>query len=74
MSIRLPPVLVRVLGPDGDEVTCEVCFEELDRYVDAVLAGATPEAVVPGMAAHLEGCPACGEEYESLRALAYPRR
>jgi hypothetical protein len=24
---------------------------------------------VPGMRAHLEGCPACSEEYESLRAL-----
>ena len=24
-------------------------------------------AAVPGMRAHLEGCPACSEEYESLR-------
>jgi hypothetical protein len=24
---------------------------------------------VPGMAAHLEGCPACREDYESLLAL-----
>ena len=32
-------------------------------------AGADAEAAVPGMAAHLEGCPACREDYESLRAM-----
>jgi hypothetical protein len=25
---------------------------------------------VPGLRAHLDGCPACREEHESLRALA----
>jgi hypothetical protein len=61
--------LRRLLGPGGPEVTCEECFEELDRYVELELAGADLEAAVPGMRAHLEGCPACGEEHESLRAL-----
>ena len=50
-----------VLGPEGPEVTCEECFEYLDEYVEG--------REVPGMAAHLEGCPACREEYESLVAL-----
>ena len=66
---QLSPVLRRLLGPGRPEVTCEVCFDELDRYVDLELAGADAEAAVPGMAAHLRGCPACSEEYESLRAL-----
>jgi len=61
--------LLRLLGPAGPEVGCERCFEELDRYVELELAGADAEAVVPGMRAHLAGCPACGEEHESLRAL-----
>jgi len=61
--------LGRLLGPDGPEVSCEVCFAELDRYVDLELAGADAEAAVPGMAAHLHGCPACGEEHDSLLAL-----
>ena len=64
------PVLRRLPGPGRPEVTCEVCFDALDRYVDLELAGADAEAAVPGMAAHLQGCPACSEEYESLRALA----
>ena len=66
---ELSPVLRRLLGPGRPEVTCEVCFDELDHYVDLELAGADAEAAVPGMAAHLLGCPACSEEHESLRAL-----
>ena len=35
--------LRRVLGPAGPELTCEQCFEELDRYVEAELAGIRAE-------------------------------
>jgi hypothetical protein len=31
--------------------------------------GADADAAVPGMRAHLQGCPACGEDHRSLRAL-----
>jgi hypothetical protein len=62
--------LVRtLLGPDGPELTCEQCFEQLDRYVELELAGADAEAGVPAMGAHLEGCPACREDHASLLAL-----
>ena len=64
------PLLSRLLGPEGPEVSCEVCFERLDEYVEHELAGRDPERAVPGMAAHLAGCPACREEHESLRDLA----
>jgi hypothetical protein len=62
--------LARLLGPEGPELTCDACFEELDRYVELALSGGGAEAAIPGMAAHLEGCPACAEEHESLKALA----
>jgi hypothetical protein len=58
-----------LLGPDGPEVSCEECFEHLDEYVEAELAGEDAEARVPGMRAHLDGCPACREDHESLREL-----
>jgi hypothetical protein len=61
-------VLARLLGPAGPEISCEACFEQLDRYVELELAGDDAEAVVPGMRAHLEGCPACAEDHESLLA------
>ncbi len=59
-----------LLGPAGPELTCEECFEQLDRYVELELAGRDAHVEVPGMAAHLEGCPACREEHASLLALA----
>ena len=61
--------LERLLGPTGPDIGCEECFERLDEYVDAEVAGRDPEGAVPGMAAHLAGCPACREEHESLRDL-----
>jgi hypothetical protein len=61
--------LARVLGPAAPEVTCEVCFEELDRFVELEVAGENAEAAVPGMSAHLTGCPACADDHAALRAL-----
>jgi predicted anti-sigma-YlaC factor YlaD len=62
-------MLDRLLGPGELEVSCEECFAELDRYVDLEVAGANADAAVPGLRAHLAGCSACREDYESLRAL-----
>jgi hypothetical protein len=61
--------LGRLLGPPGPEVGCDVCFDELDRYVELELAGADADAAIPGLRAHLDGCPACREEHDSLYAL-----
>ena len=38
-----------LLGPAGPELTCEECFEQLDRYVELELAGGDADAEVPGM-------------------------
>lgn len=67
---RRKPLLDRLLGPTTSEVGCEECFERLDEYVELELAGADVEGKIPGLRAHLEGCPACREEYEGLRELA----
>ena len=61
--------LARALGPADPELGCDECFEHLDRYVEIELAGGDADAAVPGMSAHLEGCPACSEEHDSLVAL-----
>jgi hypothetical protein len=68
-SNRISEVLARLLGPGRPELTCEQCFKELDRYVELEVAGADADAKIPGMRAHLEGCPACGEDYASLKDL-----
>ncbi len=75
MSDRTPrdPLLGRLLGPTGPELSCEECFEKLDRYVELELAGEDADAAIPGMRAHLQGCSACAEDHESLRALLSER-
>jgi hypothetical protein len=65
----LKQALGRLLGPAEPEVSCDVCFDELDRYVELQVAGADADAVIPGLRAHLDGCPACREEHDSLYAL-----
>jgi hypothetical protein len=65
----LKQALVRLLGPSEPEVGCDTCFDQLDRYVELELAGADADKAAPGLRAHLDGCPACREEHESLRAL-----
>ncbi len=64
----LTQALGRLLGPAGPEVGCDACFDQLDRYVELELAGEDADAAHPGLRAHLQGCPACREEHESLRA------
>jgi hypothetical protein len=48
-------------------LSCSDCFDMLDEYVERRLAD--PGYVDIAMATHLEACPACAEEAESLRAL-----
>jgi predicted anti-sigma-YlaC factor YlaD len=55
-----------LLGSDRPEVTCEECFSELPRYVELEPLA---ESELDRVRAHLEGCPACREEYEVLREL-----
>ena len=65
---RFTDLLGGLLGPAGPELTCEECFEHLDRYVEFELSGQDADIAIPGMQAHLHGCPACAEDHDSLHA------
>ena len=72
MTPELPEDAVeRILGPAGPELSCEECFEYLDPFVEIEIEDGEDEAdaAVPGMRAHLRGCPACAEDHASLRDL-----
>ena len=58
-----------LLGPEEPELGCDDCFAQLDQYVELEKAGQDPDAPLPGLRAHLAGCQACREEYQSLRDL-----
>jgi hypothetical protein len=57
-----------------DEIDCDRCFEELDRFVEVTLAGKNAAEAMPLVQDHLERCRDCREEFEALltalRALA----
>ncbi len=69
MRPDLKQALGRLLGSAEPDVGCDRCFAEIDRYVELELEGRDADALIPGVRAHLDGCPACREEHESLRAL-----
>jgi hypothetical protein len=62
-------LVAALLGPSGPELSCEQCFELLDSYVEHELAGGDADGRAPGMREHLQGCPACAEEHDSLLEL-----
>ena len=66
MRVEHRRLIGALLGPAERVIGCEECFEELDRYVELELAGEDADRVVPGMRPHLEGCPACREDHDSL--------
>jgi hypothetical protein len=49
-----------------EEIGCDTCFEELDRFVDMLREGEDPAVVMPLVQHHLEVCPCCHEETEAL--------
>jgi predicted anti-sigma-YlaC factor YlaD len=49
-----------------DEIVCEECFEQLDRFVEMRLAGKDPSEALPLVQDHLARCADCREEFEAL--------
>ena len=65
-----PAVLKRmvrdVLTTRPDEIGCDECFEQLDRFVEVTLAGKNAAEAMPLVHDHLQRCPDCREEFEAL--------
>jgi hypothetical protein len=51
-----------------DELTCDICYEQVDRFADMVLAGRNAAEVLPQVVEHLGLCSDCREEFEALLA------
>lgn len=51
------------------ELACESTFDLLDQYTDLVAGGGDAEATMPLVKHHVEICPECREEYETLLAI-----
>jgi len=69
IASRSAGLLARLLGPVGQQLSCDECFDQLARFVELDVSAPEADAAVRGMCAHLEGCSACREDHDSLRAL-----
>lgn len=61
-------VIDRLLVDTDPWLSCDDCFDLVDRYVEQLLAGR--HDAMPEMRVHLGGCPACAEEAATLVQLA----
>ena len=59
--------LVRdIVATTPDEMGCDECFEQLDRFVELELAGKNAAEALPLVQKHLDRCGNCREEFEAL--------
>lgn len=49
-----------------DEIGCDECFDQMDRFVDMALAGKNAAEAMPLVQDHLDRCRHCLEEFEAL--------
>jgi len=57
-----------VAGTRPDEIGCDACFEQLDRFAELHLAGKNAAEALPLVQDHLDRCGDCREEFEALLA------
>ena len=58
---------------EEQEISCEDVFAVLDQFVEAVQRGENVLLFMPLVRQHLDICPACREEYETLLKTLQPR-
>ncbi len=51
---------------DHEEITCDELYEKLDEYVEREVDKKDAARIMPLMREHLDICPECCEEYETL--------
>jgi Zn finger protein HypA/HybF involved in hydrogenase expression len=67
MSKKLWQVLLQSALETSDvEITCMECFNLLDQYADLLLDGTDPQEIIPTVREHLQYCPTCTHEFETL--------
>ena len=57
---------------EEQEISCDDVFAVLDEFVEAVKRGENPFLFMPLVRQHLDMCPDCREEYETLLRMLQP--
>ena len=62
------PALDRFLRTDPRDVGCAEAMQMMHVYAELAAAGEAATQRYPGIAAHLQACGPCGEDFEGLLA------
>ena len=68
-SDRIESWLRNIYDTQDEEISCTECFDLVSRFVELESSGGDPVIQMPQLKQHLNQCPACREEYETLRDL-----
>jgi hypothetical protein len=74
MATQLEPSVLKrivrqVINTRPDEIGCDECFGQLDRFAEMTLAGKKAAEAMPLVQDHLDRCDDCREEFEALLAV-----
>jgi hypothetical protein len=61
--------LQSIYKTQDEEILCSECFDLVSHFVEVELSGADAAREMPQVEQHLSQCPACRQEYETLRDL-----
>ena len=61
--------LQNIHATQDDELSCSECFDQVSHFVELELSGMDAAQQMPQLEQHLSQCPACQQEYETLRDL-----
>ncbi len=66
-------LLKSLANPDQPQISCDEVFAVLDQFAEAVHRGENVLLLMPLVRQHLDVCPACREEYETLLRMLQPK-
>ena len=64
----LKKMILILTNTHAGELSCDECFDEIDRFAEIELVGKSAAEAMPLVQDHLERCQDCREEYEALMA------
>jgi hypothetical protein len=65
---KLKKIVGMIAETRDEELNCDGCFAEMNRFIDLLIEGKRPEEAMPLMQHHLDMCGECHEDFEALFA------
>ena len=67
LSLEVLKKMVRAVARNKpNEIGCDECFKQVDRFVELKLQGKNAAEAMPLVQDHLDRCGGCREEFEAL--------